>query len=156
MNKDDTLSWQTDLNTLDETNDLAVSLGQRLKGGEIIELVGDMGSGKTTLVRGIVSGAGSQDHVSSPSFTISNQYTAQDFVIYHFDFHRLNEPGIMRDELAEIMKDPSAVVIIEWADIVEDLLPRDRLTIKITPLGENSRRMNFEATDKYSELIPES
>lgn len=97
---------------------------------------------------------GSTDIVRSPSFTLSNQYNAGDKTLYHFDFYRLEEPGIMRQELAELLADPLAVVAVEWANIVEDILPTDRLSIKINVEAENSRIIICEYTENLEYLIP--
>lgn len=129
-----------------QTEQLAASLGSRLRGGEVIELVSDLGGGKTTFVRGLARGLGSKDRVSSPSFTIRNQYQAADKILNHFDFYRLNQPGVLRDELAEIMTDRKAVSVIEWGDIVQDVLPTDRLTISFKVTGNNSRRLQFKSS----------
>lgn len=94
-------------------------------------------------MRGLAAGMGSRDQVRSPSFTLSNQYRAADLTLHHFDFYRLSEPGILRDELAEVLADPGAVVAVEWADIVEPVLPDRRVTITITATGETSRRLTF-------------
>jgi tRNA threonylcarbamoyladenosine biosynthesis protein TsaE len=118
-------------------------LGARLRGGEVIELVSDVGGGKTTFVKSLAKGMGSTDTVGSPTFTISRQYTAGVLTLYHFDFYRLHEPGIMAAELSEVLSDESAVVAIEWADIVEGVLPAERLTITITATGENERTFKF-------------
>src|ERR1700679_221405 len=107
--------WQTTSTKPEETIGLAAAIGGRLRGGEVIELASDLGGGKTTFVRGLAQGAGSGDTVSSPSFTLTNQYEAGDLTIYHFDFYRLLEAGIVRDELAEVLADPQAVVVVEWA-----------------------------------------
>lgn len=128
-------------------------IGKRLKGGEVIELISDLGGGKTSFVRGIAKGAGSNDQVGSPTFTLSNLYKTPDLSLYHFDFYRLAEPGIMSEELAETLNDPKAVTIIEWADIVHDILPAERLTVTITATGENSRHFNFAASQKLSYLL---
>lgn len=125
------------------TERLGEKIGARLKGGEVIELISDLGGGKTTLTRGLARGAGASERVSSPTFTLSNEYTARGFKIYHFDFYRLTAAGIMSDELAEVIGDKEAVVIIEWGEIVADVLPADRLTVKITATGENARRLEF-------------
>ena len=122
---------------------LATRLGERLKGGEVIELVGDLGSGKTAFVRGLAVGFGSSDSVSSPSFTLSNQYAAGELTMHHFDFYRLSEPGILRAELDEIMADKRNCTVIEWADIVSEALPSERLTIVISVTGEFSRLYRF-------------
>lgn len=134
---------------------LAERLGKQLKGSEVIELVSDLGGGKTTFVRGIAKGVGSDDQVSSPTFTLNNVYAGKDLTVYHFDFYRLFEAGIMQEELAEIIADPKAVTVVEWADIVQNVLPDDRLTIHITTTGEESRNYIFKGTGKYQQLIKE-
>lgn len=129
-------------------------LGERLRGGEVLELVSDLGGGKTTFVRGLAAGMGSHDQVSSPTFTLSNEYDAGKLTLRHFDFYRLSEPGIMRDELAEMLGEPTTVTVIEWAAIVEDGLPAERLTIRITATGDSSRRFTFEYPAQLEYLIP--
>ncbi|MEO7364621.1 MAG: tRNA (adenosine(37)-N6)-threonylcarbamoyltransferase complex ATPase subunit type 1 TsaE [Candidatus Saccharimonadales bacterium] len=118
----------------------------------MIELVSDLGGGKTTFTRGLASGIGSTDRVSSPSFTLMNQYRGDKLMIYHFDFYRLAEPGIMREELAEVLTDPSAVVVVEWANIVEDVLPVERVSISITATGEVSRTYRIDTPKQLSYL----
>ena len=87
---------------------------------------------------------GSTDKVSSPSFTLSNEYSSPELTLFHFDFYRLHEPGIMRDELAEVVRDPRLVTVVEWAAIVEDVLPAETLTIRIKTTGENDREITYE------------
>jgi len=125
-----------------------------LRGNEVIELVSDLGGGKTTFVRGLASGAGSLDRVSSPSFTLTNVYQAPLLTFHHFDFYRLPEPGILREELAEVIDDPHNVVVIEWAAIVEDILPSDHLTITIRATGETSRDYELYCPESLSYLLP--
>ena len=122
----------------------ALGIGCNLKGGELIELVSDLGGGKTTFVKGLAEGAGSRDHVSSPSFTIRNDYAAKDFAIAHFDFYRLNEPGIIKDMLEEIMGDPSCVTVIEWAGLVKDVLPENHIRLTIQVVGETGRKIQID------------
>ena len=97
---------------------------------------------------------GSEDMVHSPSFTLSNQYQTKHLVLHHFDFYRLNEAGILRDELAEVLAEPQNVVAVEWAGIVTDVLPEQRLTITIAAIGENERRLMFSYPDTLDYLIP--
>lgn len=148
-------TWQTVSTSLENTAKLAASLGARLRGGEVIELVSDLGGGKTAFVRGLAAGMGSSDKVRSPSFTISNVYAAGDLTLYHFDFYRLNDAGIVANELAEVVDDPKAVVAVEWASIVEDVLPAERLTIRIKTTGEFTREFTFTYPEKLKYLIPE-
>lgn len=129
-------------------------LGSNLVGGSVIELIGDVGSGKTTLVKGIAIGLGIEEHVQSPSFTIKRLYDARDqLVLVHYDFYRLIDAGIMKDELVESISNESFVNIIEWGDIVEGVLPNDRLSIKILTISENSRELNLYASGAKSQKL---
>jgi tRNA threonylcarbamoyladenosine biosynthesis protein TsaE len=129
-------------------------IGRKLRGGETIELTSDLGGGKTAFVRGLAKGMGSEDAVRSPSFTLSNQYRAGKLTLHHLDFYRLQEPGIMERELAEILQDSHAVVVIEWGGIAKVVLPPDRLTIRIKPTGERMRQFNFSCPNNLKYLAP--
>ncbi|HYH36104.1 MAG TPA: tRNA (adenosine(37)-N6)-threonylcarbamoyltransferase complex ATPase subunit type 1 TsaE [Candidatus Saccharimonadales bacterium] len=129
-------------------------MGRELRGGEVIELLSDLGGGKTAFVRGLAKGAGSKDPVRSPSFTLSNQYNTGKLTLHHFDFYRLEEAGIMERELTEILQDPHAVVIVEWGGIAKAVLPPDRLTVRITPTSETSRQFNFSCPNNLLHLAP--
>jgi tRNA threonylcarbamoyladenosine biosynthesis protein TsaE len=135
------------------TMDLASEIGARLKGGELIELVSDLGGGKTTLTKGLAKGAGYSGNVTSPTFTLQNEYAAAKFTIHHLDFYRLSDPGIMRQMLAEIMQDKSAVVVIEWAGIINDTLPRQRLRVEIKASQDDEREITISYPEGYNYLI---
>ncbi|MGH7142468.1 MAG: tRNA (adenosine(37)-N6)-threonylcarbamoyltransferase complex ATPase subunit type 1 TsaE [Candidatus Saccharimonadales bacterium] len=138
----------------DATELIATKLGARLCGGEVIELVSDLGGGKTTFVRGLARGMGSEDVVASPTFTISRQYKADNLTLYHFDFYRLNEAGVVADELAELIGDPAVVVVIEWAEAVENILPLGHLTVNFKLKTENSRQLVFTYAENLTYLMP--
>lgn len=140
------MTWQTNSTSSEQTEQLGEKLGASLKGGEVIELVSDLGGGKTTFVRGLVRGAASQDKVASPTFTISKVYKTDGFEIHHFDFYRLAEPGIVADELAEVVGDPKIVVVVEWAEVVQHVLPAQRVTITLKQTPEGSRHITFHAS----------
>lgn len=130
------------------------TLGTLLKGGEVIELVGDVGAGKTTLTKGIAEGLGVDEDVQSPSFTISRVYkAARGLCFNHYDFYRLRDAGIMANDLHEAMGDAQAVTVIEWAAIVEGVLPTGRLTIEITSSGELSRTLRISSLGEKNELL---
>ena len=132
-----------------EMKDFGAKLGALLVGGEIIELVGDVGAGKTTLTKGIAKGLGVDEDVQSPSFTISRVYDGRDgLTLAHYDFYRLQDAGVMADELHETVHTPTAVTIIEWADIVSGVLPAERLSIHISPLSEEARKVELRASGK--------
>jgi len=80
---------------------------------------------------------GSKDSVTSPTFTLSKVYKAKDLQIHHFDFYRLNEPGIVADQLAESLEDPKVITVVEWSSIVQDVLPKKRLTVEFKPTKNN-------------------
>jgi tRNA threonylcarbamoyladenosine biosynthesis protein TsaE len=147
------LIWRTNSTSSEKTEQLAERLGSKLQGGETIELVSDLGGGKTTFVRGLARGMGSSSKVSSPSFTLSNAYETGKLTLFHFDFYRLSEPGIMKEELAECIADPQAVTVVEWADIVEDVLPVERVTIRLTATGENDREITIECPENLKYIL---
>lgn len=130
-------------------------IGSQLSGGEVIELVGDVGAGKTTLTRSIARGMGINEVIQSPTFTISNRYeTGNDLTLNHYDFYRLEDAGIMNHELAESVNDKNAVVVVEWANIVRGVLPEDHLTIVIETETEDTRSIVLTAHgDKSAKLV---
>lgn len=133
---------------------LGERLGGLLTGGEVIELIGDVGAGKTTLVKGVGRGLRVDDDVQSPSFTISRIYGARDGLkLHHYDFYRLHDAGVMAYELSESIADPKAITIIEWADTVQAVLPAERISLRLlySPDGD-SREVNATVSEKYSYL----
>jgi tRNA threonylcarbamoyladenosine biosynthesis protein TsaE len=147
------MTWQTSSTSSEQTEQLAEKLGHNLRGGEVIEFISDLGGGKTTFMRGLVRGAGSQDRVRSPTFTLNSEYTSPKFTIAHFDFYRLGEAGIVGDELAEVVGDPDYVVAVEWGDIVQDVLPGHRLTIHMERTGDESRAISFKYPSSLEYLL---
>ncbi len=128
------------------TKALGEKLGALLKGGEVFQLVGDVGAGKTTFVKGLAKGLGVTDEVQSPSFTISREYTGRsDILLVHYDFYRLTDAGIMANEVAEMVHDPTVVTVIEWADIVEGVLPGEHFTLSFTATSETTRTIEVPA-----------
>lgn len=108
-------------------------ISHRLRGGECIELVGDVGAGKTTFVQGLGRGLGADDDVQSPSFTLSREYECRDDIrLVHYDFYRLHESGVMAYELAESLGDSHTVTVVEWAETIQAVLPDERIVISIT------------------------
>jgi tRNA threonylcarbamoyladenosine biosynthesis protein TsaE len=140
----------------DEMKALGKTIGALLQGGEVIELIGDVGSGKTTLVKGIAIGLGINEHVQSPSFTICRVYKGRNKINpAHYDFYRLDGAGIMADELQEVAGDHGTVMIIEWGGVVEGVLPMDRLSVQITVSSETSRKLTFVSGGDTSRKLKE-
>lgn len=126
--------------TAEDTQALAKAIGRAVKGGEVIEFKSDLGGGKTTFVKGLAVGMDITDTVQSPTFVISSLHQAErGLELHHFDFYRLNDPGIMSAELAESLTQNNAVVAIEWGEIVHNVLPDDRITISLSTPTEETR-----------------
>jgi tRNA threonylcarbamoyladenosine biosynthesis protein TsaE len=139
-----------------EMKAFGAKLGTLLRGGEIIELVGDVGAGKTTLTKGIAAGLGIDEDVQSPSFTISRVYdTPKRLRLAHYDFYRLHDAGIMKEELREVVQNPETVIIIEWAEVVSGVLPVDRLMIHITSPDETVRKVELQAGGEIGKRLLE-
>ncbi len=109
----------------------------------IIELVGDVGAGKTTFVRGLATGLGIKTPITSPSFTISKSYALPNNSGYliHYDFYRLSDPGLMSEDLAESIANPNNIIVIEWGESVSNLLPKNHTIIKINYTESGDREV---------------
>jgi len=140
----------------DQMKIVGKTIGLLLHGGEVIELIGDIGAGKTTLTKGIAVGMGINENLQSPSFTISRVYKGRDnMVLSHYDFYRLDNAGIMLNELEEAISDSEKVVIIEWAEAARGVLPKDRLSIQIIAVSEFSRKLMISADGDVSRGLME-
>ncbi len=147
-----------DSDSLETTHAIGRRLGAALTAGDVVALVGPLGSGKTALVRGIAQGAGVGDprEVNSPTFVIINEYEANPagppLRLYHVDTYRLRHAGDL-DALGFDEMLAAGAVLIEWADRVEDLLPPDRLTVVLEPVDDNHRRLHCTAGGARSESL---
>jgi tRNA threonylcarbamoyladenosine biosynthesis protein TsaE len=146
-------TFQTDCLDLDATYRFGEQIGAKLQGGEVFELIGDLGSGKTALVRGVARALGVENEVTSPSFTINNIYKSKKLSIYHYDFYRLSEAGIMANELIESINEPNNVTFIEWGTSVENILPSNKIVISCSTTGENSRHYDCKYPQSLSYLF---
>lgn len=111
----------------------------------VIELIGDVGSGKTTFTRGLATGLSITTPITSPSFTISKSYplpNGKGFLI-HYDFYRLSDPGLMYDDLRENLQNPNNIIILEWSESVANILPKDHIKITISYTPDNYREVTI-------------
>ena len=112
----------------------------------MIELASDLGGGKTTFVQGLAAGLGYAGEVTSPTFTLGRVYKIRPGLeVHHYDLYRLNEGGIVGDEVSEGLEDPEIVTVIEWADVARHDLPADRLIIRFELAGDEARKLKFSA-----------
>ena len=135
-----------------ELKRIGAILAASFKGGEVVQLIGDVGAGKTTFTKGLALGLSVKGDVQSPSFTISRVYDARDGLqLAHYDFYRLQDPVILTAELQEVVHDPTTITVIEWADIVEGVLPDTHVSISFTAPSETTRTITLP--DSYKELF---
>lgn len=132
---------------------LGESVARACRGGEVFELISDLGGGKTAFVRGMAQGLETEDEVTSPSFTINNTYQGSRFTLEHFDFYRLGEAGIIADELREDLYTPDTIVAVEWGEIVHSILPASRVRVEITPTETEARVYSFTYDQSHEYLF---
>ncbi len=133
----------------EDTKKFAKSLASHLKKQDIIVLTGDLGSGKTKFTEGILSYFGLEKEISSPTFTIVNEYLKDEITIYHFDVYRLEDSS----EFYEIGGEEyfeNGICLIEWGELIEDVLPKDYLHITFSKDNtcENIRILNIDTNLK--------
>ena len=119
------------------------SLGETLTGGEVIALVGHLGAGKTHFSKGLINGiGGDSDGVTSPTFSLVNEYAASTLSVYHFDFYRMEtEDEVLKIGWEEYLDDEEAVVVVEWADKFESLLPEETQWLNIEIAEDGTRNI---------------
>lgn len=129
----------------DHTSGIAARLAQVLTVGDLIVLTGDLGSGKTQFAKGLASGLAVEDRVTSPTFALHQQYQGRE-LLHHLDVYRLDDLVETLDlDLPELID--SGITLIEWGDTIEDVLPADRLVVRLVAdaIAEDSRAITIEA-----------
>lgn len=143
--------------SVEELDCLGQQLGKLCSSSDIICLIGDLGTGKTHFTKGIAKGLDIHHHITSPTFTIVNEYDGR-LKLYHFDVYRVNDP----EEIEAIGFDEyifgDGVSVIEWANYIEELIPEESLTItieKLNNLGETYRKITFSYSDERYKYVKE-
>ena len=129
-----------------ETEELGFRLAQTLKGGAVVAMYGDLGAGKTAFVRGMARGLGLNCRVSSPTFTIVNEYLGERELI-HFDMYRLSGADELFDIGWEDYLNRGAVCAVEWSEKVEDAFYGDEIVVRIEKLGDTRRKITIEGAE---------
>jgi tRNA threonylcarbamoyladenosine biosynthesis protein TsaE len=132
-------------NSVEETEKIAAELARTLRGGECIALYGDLGAGKTQFVRGLVNAlSGKPRQVSSPTFVLLNVYDGGRLKVFHLDAYRVHgAEDFEAIGFGELLEQENAVVVVEWAQRVEKLLPEARINVRIKSTGEDSREIEI-------------
>ena len=145
-----------------ETYELGVRLGRLLHPGDVLALQGDLGAGKTTMAQGVARGLGVEGYVRSPTFTLVNEYDLSSGArLFHIDGYRLGETmdeAMLEADtfgLDQVLDDPDAIVIIEWAERLAALLPADRLEVALNYVdhAHNARILTCRARGPRSAVL---
>jgi len=136
-------------NNVNETIDLSFEIAKFLKVTDVIVLNGELGSGKTVFMQGIAKHFGIQDEVSSPTFTIVNEYIARDINIYHFDVYRLEDENQFIDTIGTEYFE-NGISIIEWGNIIKNILPKSAIYVDISKIDENKREICIRRENKWT------
>ncbi|MCR4692877.1 MAG: tRNA (adenosine(37)-N6)-threonylcarbamoyltransferase complex ATPase subunit type 1 TsaE [Firmicutes bacterium] len=137
-------------NSAKETENIAKAFAKTLKSGDVVLLNGDLGVGKTVFTAGIAKGLGVEEYISSPTFTIVNCYNGT-LPLYHFDVYRISDSDEMYDIGFDEYISGDGVAVIEWAEIIRDILPDSRYEVVITKnldISEDFREISIEKRGK--------
>lgn len=146
-------NFQFSSNSEIETRAFAKKLAKKLKKGDIVVLTGELGSGKTKFVEGFLSNFGLENEISSPTFTIVNEYDAENFPIFHFDIYRLEDSSEFYEIGGEEYFD-NGICLIEWGEIIQDALPSRYIHIifEKDEKDENTRILNVNFIGNYDDF----
>jgi tRNA threonylcarbamoyladenosine biosynthesis protein TsaE len=136
-------SQQVETHSPDETLEFGGRLARELQRGDVIALSGELGAGKTALVKGIARGLGITADVTSPTFTLIHEYGGGRLVLFHIDLYRLDSvPQALAIGIEDYLNGPG-VTVIEWAERIAPLLPPHTIRIRMESLGETRRRIEI-------------
>ena len=134
-----------------ETEQVGQALGQVLTPGTILAYEGDLGAGKTAFTRGLARGLGCTEQVTSPTYTIVNEYLSGRLPLFHFDMYRLHSADDLWDIGWEDYLERGGVCAVEWSENVTEAM-EDAITVRIEKLGEDSRRIIIEGGEVLADL----
>ena len=131
-----------------ETETFASGLAQNLPPGSVLALYGDLGAGKTVFARGFARGLGLTEPISSPTFTIVQEYPYNGKMFYHLDLYRIdNSDAAYAFGIDEFLYDKSAMTLLEWPERIEDILPARTIVLRIEHKGEEERLISITYPD---------
>lgn len=143
------MEWIT--NSPEETEAVGQQLGKYLQPGAVIAYLGDLGAGKTAFTRGLARGLGATEPVTSPTYTIVNEYLSGRIPLFHFDMYRLGSSDDLWDIGWEDYLERGGVCAVEWSENVAGAM-ENAITVRIEKLGEDSRRITIEGGDMLADL----
>lgn len=134
------MSHELRAETAEDTRAIGAALADVLVAADVVVLTGELGAGKTTLVQGLARGLGAHEHVASPTFTLVREYPSGRLPIAHVDVYRLERLQDVVDLALDELGGEDAVLLIEWGDAVEELLPADRLRVELVTTDDGEAR----------------
>ena len=135
----------------EETEAVGTALGRRLTPGAVIAYQGDLGAGKTAFTRGVACGLGAKESVTSPTYTIVNEYLSGKYPLFHFDMYRLASSDDLFDIGWEDYLDRGGVCAVEWSENVADAM-EGAIIVTIEKLAEETRRITIEGGEAFADL----
>ena len=138
-------------NSPEETEAVGKRLGKTLKPGAVIAYQGDLGAGKTAFTRGVALGLGAKEQVTSPTYTIVNEYLSGKYPLFHFDMYRLASSDDLFDIGWEDYLERGGICAVEWSENVADAM-ENAITVTIEKLGDDTRRITIEGGESLADL----
>ena len=136
--------------SVEETQNLAKKLAKKISQGSVISLIGDLGTGKTTFTKGFAKQLGIEDHVTSPTFKLVSEYQGEKYKLYHIDAYRMDGPNdFLNIGGEEYLSSKKNITIIEWGDLLMDLLPERTITVNFTRIKspKESRKIQIRGIE---------
>lgn len=135
----------------DETIALGEQIGRKLLKGDVIAFKGDLGAGKTTITRGISTGLGLGDNVTSPTFSLVNEYRGKEKSLIHFDMYRiLNSDDIELTGFWDYIEE-GCILAVEWSENISDVIPKNSVIISIKRTGDNIREIEIIGDERFDD-----
>ena len=138
-------------NNPEQTEAVGAALGATLKPGTVLAFEGDLGAGKTAFTRGLAKGLGAQDRVTSPTYTIVNEYLSGRLPLFHFDMYRLESADDLWDIGWEDYLERGGVCAVEWSENVADAM-ESAIRVRIEKCGEQTRKITIEGGDSLADI----
>ena len=138
-------------NSPEQTEQVGAALGKVLTAGTVLAYEGDLGAGKTAFTRGLARGLGAADMVTSPTYTIVNEYLSGRLPLFHFDMYRLASADDLWDIGWDDYLDRGGVCAVEWSENVEEAM-EGAIRVRIEKLGEDTRRITIEGGDSLADI----
>lgn len=132
-----------------DTIEFGKSVARAVGVGSVISLVGDLGAGKTTFTKGVARGLGIMDNVTSPTFTILNEYSGEEKRLYHFDFYRIeDESELVELGFEDYFPSTDGLTIVEWVEKAPSVLPKQYYQVTFEKIDDDKRKIVFEEVEK--------